>query len=818
MKTLQSLTHQLDQWRRTNQPIRNLFPSRSSRRATDGSARGLRLGIDSTLRRRGNRPKFVWMLAVVSLTGTMGQRFYNAPKLDVGKTAPQTIRAPYDASIEDFKTTEEKRKAARTGAVPILMVNQDVTQQVYEDLERSLRTADDLRQIAGFFPLVPANVLSYPTQIALRKCPEWEWRAVLAAVNTDMDVNQSQLGSLPDADEQLNASTAPAAVELRAYYKTASPEQFSILIDTITQARDRYDKALAALSETDKARSRYDVSLLDLSNDVWQKTQTGILQAAERILTQGIPPGLPDSILQEALKVHLRSLVPIEAEPVANQLLLWALRPNLTEDQEQTKLFAEQAAQAVKPQMLMVHKGEAIVRAGEVISQADFVLLDYFKLSRRGISLPGVLGFGILITGAVGTFWLVERRFHRKMRQRDHLLVLLLTLSTPVLVSLGIRYTNLAAVGLLVGSFYGSALGITVVGLLSAVLPISLKIGWDYLLAGIAGGIVVSLLAGRMRSREELAFVGVGVGLTQSTVYLVVNLIFSAAAGSIWYTVLQEAALCGLSGLAWSIVALGLSPYLEHVFDLVTPIRLAELANPNRPLLKRLAAEAPGTFQHTLFVATLAEAAARKLGCNVELVRAGTLYHDIGKMHDSLGFIENQMGGPNKHDEINDPWKSAAIIKKHVTEGEVMARRCRLPKAIRAFIPEHQGTMLIAYFYHQAQQIAEKDPSKVVREEDFRYDGPIPQSRETGVMMLADSCEAALRSLKEATPEQALAMINKILRARWQDNQLVDSGLTREDLTCIAQVFVQVWQQYNHQRIAYPKLVVSSEKSCQASV
>jgi len=126
--------------------------------------------------------------------------------------------------------------------------------------------------------------------------------------------------------------------------------------------------------------------------------------------------------------------------------------------------------------------------------------------------------------------------------------------------------------------------------------------------------------------------------------------------------------------------------------------------------------------------------------------------------------------------------------------------------------------MLIAYFYHQAQQIAEKDPSKVVREEDFRYDGPIPQSRETGVMMLADSCEAALRSLKEATPEQALAMINKILRARWQDNQLVDSGLTREDLTCIAQVFVQVWQQYNHQRIAYPKLVVSSEKSCQASV
>jgi hypothetical protein len=418
----------------------------------------------------------------------------------------------------------------------------------------------------------------------------------------------------------------------------------------------------------------------------------------------------------------------------------------------------------------------------------------------------------------VGTFWRVERRFNPQIRQRDHLLILLLTLSTPVLVSLGVRYTNLPVVGLLVGSFYGSALGVTVVGLLGGVLSVSLPITWDYLLAGAAGGIMMSLLAGKMRSREELAFLGVGVGLTQGTVYLIVNLILSAATGSIWYTVLQEAALCGFSGLAWSIVGLGLSPYLEHVFDLVTPIRLAELANPNRPLLKRLAAQAPGTFQHTLFVSTLAEAAARELGCNVELVRAGTLYHDIGKMHDPLGFIENQMGGPNKHDEINDPWKSAEIIKKHVTEGIVMARRCRLPKAIQGFIPEHQGTMLIAYFYHQAQQIAEKDPTKIVREEDFRYDGPIPQSRETGIMMLADSCEAALRSLKDATPEQALSMINKILRARWQDSQLAESGLTREELSRIAEVFVQVWQQYNHQRIAYPKFTVSSDKGCRASV
>lgn len=329
-------------------------------------------------------------------------------------------------------------------------------------------------------------------------------------------------------------------------------------------------------------------------------------------------------------------------------------------------------------------------------------------------------------------------------------------------------------------------------------------------IAAAAGGIVGGIMAGRLRSREELALLGGAVGLTQAVVYLLLTLIFTGGSSPIWYLLIANSAWHGFIGLAWSVVALGISPYLEHVFDLVTAIRLAELSNPNRPLLKRLASEAPGTFQHTMFVASLAEAAARALNCNVELVRAGTLYHDIGKMHDPLGFIENQMGGPNKHDEINDPWRSAAIIKKHVTEGIVMAKKCRLPKAVRAFIPEHQGAMLITYFYHQAQQQAEADPTIIVNEQDFRYDGPIPQTRETGIVMLADSCEAALRSLKDASPEEALAMVNRILRARWKDDQLIDSGLNRDDMTTIANIFVKVWQQYNHQRIPYPKSALKS--------
>ena len=279
----------------------------------------------------------------------------------------------------------------------------------------------------------------------------------------------------------------------------------------------------------------------------------------------------------------------------------------------------------------------------------------------------------------------------------------------------------------------------------------------------------------------------------------------NSTTGLTWYAMLPGAIWYGTVGLSYTILALGISPYLERFFDLITPIRLAELSNPNRPLLKRLATEAPGTFQHTMFVASLAEAAARRLHCNVELVRAGTLYHDIGKMHDPLGFIENQMGGPNKHDEIDNPWESADIIKKHVGQGIVMAKKCGLPQAICDFIPQHQGTLLISYFYFQAQKEAEDNPQVEVDESDFRYDGPIPQSRETGIVMLADGCEAALRSLKGATPEQAMTMVHKIFKARWRDHQLDDCGIKYEELPIIAEVFVNVWQQFNHQRIAYPK-------------
>ncbi len=822
MKSLtffQSLTQQFKTWRRQHQPL-----NRSLRQDTGGASKEKRqrstqglpprhqkvLGKSSWM--RTDRSSAVFLIAVVSLTGVMGHRFYNQPQLNVGTIAPQTIKAPSAARLEDTEATQVNRTAASRISVPVLMLDWAVNQQIIQNLQTLLDQGNELRQIAGPFPFAETSILSTSTQSYLRSCPDSQWQEVLAAVNNKSSSKDSEQLNSPQSFK--NEAIAQAVTELEAYRLSATPnEKFSDLIAKISQARQRYAQALTKLSELQAAKpaTLYESSLLELSNANWWKTETGIRTSIERILAQGISPGLPSNILQEAVNLQVRSLVPAATEPLATELLLTVLKPNLKEDVEQTRRLAQQAASAVAPVIIEVQQGEVIVQEGNIISQTDFVLLDYFGLSRREINWLGLMHLGGVVVGAVGIFGLVVRRSNSKLRQCDRILILLLTLSTPVLAKVVAPYISLPAVGLLLGSFYGSPLGVTVVGLLTVLLPVSLDIGRLQLLANAGGGLLASCLAGRMRSREELALLGVGVGLTQGLVYLLGSVIVSAASGFSWYIVVREAAFFGLSGLAWSIVALGLSPYLEHVFDIITPIRLAELANPNRPLLKRLATQAPGTFQHTLFVATLAEAAAKALECNVELVRTGTLYHDIGKLHDPSAFIENQMGGPNKHDEINDPWESAEIIKKHVSEGLVMARKHRLPTAIKQFIPEHQGTMLIAYFHHQAQQLAQQDSDLSVQESDFRYDGPIPQSRESAIVMLADSCEAALRSLKDATPEEALTMVNKILRARWQDHQLIDSGLNREQMSQLAEIFVEVWQQFHHKRIAYPKLGARGE-------
>ena len=798
-------------------------------------------GVDKVIFRwvHRKRSSIILVLAILSLTSVVGHDLYNQPRMKVDNIALKTFIAPYPDSIKDQQETEQKRKDAIDRSVPVLMIDNQINDKINEHLEEILDTGNQLRGIVGIFPFYATSVLSIPTQRYLRNFPESEWQKLKLTLENNRKQNLRKQNSkfllIPqnsiNGKKFSNSSSVPvlslpsygnhsdeasfiqAVSELEAYQFTALQPDFLELITQISQVRQGYNQAIDKVGQlkNEQIQKIYTKSvILELTDSDWLKTQTGIHKIAERILAQGISAGLPQAILNNAVSLQVESSVPNEAEALAKNILSAVLKPNIKQDEAQTKQQDKLVANNIPSVMVQIRKGEVIVSKGEKITTRKFQILEHYRMIGRQVNWLGLTAVAMVVTVGIQVFVWLERKSHNYLRQRDRLLVLLLTLSVPGVLAVSLPYTTWSAIGLLLGSFYGPTVGITVVGLLSLILPMTSDTNILVLLAGATGGMLSSYIAHRLRSREELALLGVVTALTQGGVFLLLKILTGGVFGSGWY-IFQEAGLFAVSGLSWSIVALGLSPYLETLFDVITPIRLAELANPNRPLLKRLATEAPGTFQHTLLVATLAEAAAKQLGCNVELVRAGTLYHDIGKMHDPLGFIENQIGSPNKHEtEIKDPWQSAELIKKHVTEGLVMAKKHSLPTAIQAFIPEHQGTMAIAYFYHQAQQIAQENPYIIVDKADFCYDGPIPQSRETGIVMLADSCEAALRSLKDATPEKALNMLNNILKAKWQDEQLIDSGLTKEEMPKIAKIFVDVWQQFHHKRIAYPKAKTGS--------
>lgn len=741
------------------------------------------------------------LLSVTTFTGLISYRFYNQPELAVGTISPTKIIAPRDGDFIDVFTTEELRRKTRNGLLPMLKQDVSLTLKVQTKIDNKLEEIDNIRSLVNNITLINNNILSSSLQKNINSLSSSQWQKIILKIKTSSQFSP---------DKSLSLMENEIVKALLTYQEFVNARDFENLLNQLQKNRDIYHSFSTQIDELKIGNVEEEEKnlLWNLEEKTWQETKKEISNTVRQILALGISTGLPEDIKLKATEIHLENKISPRIKNIAVNLIINNLESNLIIDEEETKTRAEKAAQAIQPVVATITKGEVIVNAGEKITQGDFVLLDNFALSRRSVNWQGITESGIFVSVSLIGFMAIANKVKGKLRRRDQVLLLLLSISVPIINIFDVGYNSLPAVGFLVSSFYGPTVAVSnliiVTGL--TLFQIEMK-GWEYVISSFAGGLLASFMASRLHSREELALLGAGVGLTQGSVYFIIHLISSTTVGTVWYVLLPSAIWHGTVGLTYSVLALGISPYLERFFDLITPIRLAELSNPNRPLLKRLATEAPGTFQHTMFVASLAEAAARQLHCNVELVRAGTLYHDIGKMHDPLGFIENQMGGPNKHDMINDPYKSAEIIKKHVSEGIIMAKKCGLPQAIQNFIPQHQGTLLISYFYYQAKTQAEGEGKNTndIDETLFSYDGPIPQSRETGIVMLADGCEAALRSLKDATPDQAMAMVNKIFKARWRDHQLDDCGIKYEELPIIAEVFVNVWQQFNHQRIAYPK-------------
>ncbi len=314
---------------------------------------------------------------------------------------------------------------------------------------------------------------------------------------------------------------------------------------------------------------------------------------------------------------------------------------------------------------------------------------------------------------------------------------------------------------------------------------------------------IVSLLGGRIRSRAQLLqlsiFVPTGSFLSQwiligkDKMFLINNKQdFVLANGDIF----SDSLLLAIAML-FTILFM---PIFESIFGLLTKARLLELADKEKPLIRRLSLEAPGTFEHTLLICGLAEEATRMIGGDIDLIKTGALYHDVGKLHAPNWFIENQDGSKNPHDELDDPIKSAEVLQAHVDEGLKFARKNRLPKLIANFIPEHQGTLKMGYFFQKA-----KEKNLDINEYYFRYKGPIPQSKETAILMLADGCEAALRAMNiNASDIEALETISNIIYSRKKDGQLDDSNLSKGEIFLIKRAFLNVWKRIRHRRIQYP--------------
>jgi putative nucleotidyltransferase with HDIG domain len=266
-----------------------------------------------------------------------------------------------------------------------------------------------------------------------------------------------------------------------------------------------------------------------------------------------------------------------------------------------------------------------------------------------------------------------------------------------------------------------------------------------------------------------------------------------------WLTLIAAALING--GLSASLTLGGLF-LIGSLFDITTTLQLLELARPTHPLLNELLRHSPGTYHHTLMVANLAEQAAERIGANPLLTRVGAFYHDIGKTARPYMFVENQVEGANVHDQLN-PRTSAEIIVSHVNDGVELAKRYRLPSRVRAFIPEHHGTMRVSFLYQKA---VEESPTGAagVDEKAFRYPGPKPQSKETALLMLADGCEATVRATRPATPEELNEIIRKVIADRVAWGQLDECPLTLSDLDTIRQSFAATMQGMFHPRLRYP--------------
>ena len=492
---------------------------------------------------------------------------------------------------------------------------------------------------------------------------------------------------------------------------------------------------------------------------------------------------------------------------IGADIAVMVLKPNMYYDEQTT--LARRQSEREKVEDVVIRKGTLIVSKGQEVSSQQIQLLNAYGLLAESdndrFDIQFYIGYGIIISICLIIMGQYLRSLDKKLWDSNSTLLLISLIAIIALtITMVLKNISEYLIVLPAGAMLVSILVSPRIAIMTNIMM--------SILAGFLGGfdlpvVVMMLLTGilgaGMVSRTHHRSTFILAGLAVSLVSLLVIFSEGILSRADIYKMLNNGLYGVIGGTLSAVLTIGTLPFFETVFDIITPLKLLELSNPNQPMLRRLLIEAPGTYYHSILVGNLAEAAAEDIGANPLLCRVGAYYHDIGKLKRPYFFKENQITRDNPHDKIT-PNLSALVITSHVKDGVEIAGKNKLPSTVIRIIEEHHGNTLVAYFYHKALNA---EGAEAVDESKFRYPFRKPQTEEAAIVMLADSVEAYIRSLSEPTQDQVEQGVRKIIKDKLNDAQLDNCDLTLKDLEMIGQAFVKVLAGIFHDRIEYPETI-----------
>jgi len=544
-------------------------------------------------------------------------------------------------------------------------------------------------------------------------------------------------------------------------------------------------------------------TLANLDKNTLEQVEIMTIDLTSRIMKQPIRENDEKTLKEarkQARKMAREFTLPPKIKDAVADLVSEAIRPNARIDWDETGRLRQVKKDQVRPVMITIHKGQVIVEKNKIVTPRKLEILESIGLHRSTFNLPAISGIALFILISILIVWIYICLFSPALAHnpRHLLLLILITISTVLICRLMVQvnpyWAPIPIAAILITVLINPGIAMVITAYLSLVIGL-LTGEINFIAVSLIIGTVAVLSSYRVHRRMDL--------IATSVIIFLVNifsiLIFSLINGEAPQMMAENLFYGGINGFGSGILAVGLLPVLEYLFNITTSIKLLEISNQSEPLMKRLLLEAPGTYHHSVIVGNLAESAAEIVGEDPLLCRVGSYYHDIGKLRRPYFFIENQLGSENPHDKLS-PNLSALVILSHIKDGLEFGREQKLPEPIMEIINQHHGTSIIAYFYHQAKQSDKDYP----HEEDFRYPGPKPRSKAAAIVMLADSVEAAARTLNKPTPTKIEALVRQIVNNNLKDGQLDESPLSLKEINEIIKSFTRILTGIYHQRIEYP--------------